>query len=102
MQCRNLIVISLTDVVVGAAIPKGSAVAIQPDAWQGMIEPDQDPQDMLHVTDLFTTAARIAGAMNKIPNDRVTDGIDQTALLLFDEGHGRFPFGRACRPAFLW
>ncbi len=57
--------------------------------WPGMIEPDQDPQDVLHVTDLFTTAARIAGAMNKIPNDRVTDGIDQTALLLLGEGHGR-------------
>jgi arylsulfatase len=57
--------------------------------WPGMIEPDQEPQDMIHVTDLFTTAARIAGAMDKIPNDRVTDGIDQTALLLMGEGHGR-------------
>jgi arylsulfatase len=57
--------------------------------WPGMIEPDQDPQDVLHVTDLFTTAARIAGAMSKVPSDRVTDGIDQTALLLFGEGHGR-------------
>jgi arylsulfatase len=50
--------------------------------WPGMIEPNQDPQDMIHVTDLFTTAARIAGVMGKIPSDRVTDGIDQTALLL--------------------
>jgi arylsulfatase len=57
--------------------------------WPGMIEPDQDPQDILHVTDLFTTAARIGGAMNKVPNDRITDGIDQTALLLLGEGHGR-------------
>ncbi len=57
--------------------------------WPGMIKPDQDPQDVLHVTDLFTTAARIAGALNKVPNDRVTDGIDQTALLLLGEGHGR-------------
>jgi arylsulfatase len=57
--------------------------------WPGMIEPDQDPDDMIHVTDLFTTAARIAGVMDKIPNDRITDGIDQTALLLLGEGHGR-------------
>jgi arylsulfatase len=57
--------------------------------WPGMIEPNQDPQDMIHVTDLFTTAARIAGVMGKIPSDRVTDGIDQTALLLLGEGHGR-------------
>jgi arylsulfatase len=54
-----------------------------------MIAPDQDPDDIIHVTDLFTTAARIAGIMDKIPNDRVTDGIDQTSLLLFGEGHGR-------------
>ncbi len=57
--------------------------------WPGMIAPDQEPTDILHLTDFFTTAARIAGATDKIPNDRVTDGIDQTALLLFGEGHGR-------------
>ena len=57
--------------------------------WPGMIEPDQDPTDMMHLTDLFTTAARLAGAMDKIPNDRVTDGVDQTPLLLLGEGHSR-------------
>jgi arylsulfatase len=57
--------------------------------WPGMIAPDQDPDDILHVTDLFTTAARIAGIKDQIPNDRVTDGIDQTALLLLGENHGR-------------
>ena len=57
--------------------------------WPGMIAPDQDPEDMIHVTDFFTTAARIAGALDKIPNDRITDGIDQSALLLMGEGHGR-------------
>jgi arylsulfatase len=57
--------------------------------WPGMIAPNQDPVDILHLTDLFTTAARLAGAIDRIPNDRVTDGIDQTALLLLGEGHGR-------------
>ncbi len=57
--------------------------------WPGMIEPNQDPIDFIHLTDLYTTAARIAGAMDKIPSDRVTDGVDQTALLLLGEGHGR-------------
>jgi arylsulfatase len=60
--------------------------------WPGMIEPGQDPIDMIHVTDLFTTAARIGGAMDNIPNDRITDGVDQTALLLKGEGHGRRNF----------
>ncbi len=57
--------------------------------WPGMIEPNQDPADMIHITDLFTTAARLGGALNNIPNDRITDGIDQTALLLLGEDHGR-------------
>jgi len=60
--------------------------------WPGMIEPGQDPDDFWHVTDLFTTAARIAGATDKIPNDRITDGVDQTALFLLGEGHSRRNF----------
>ena len=57
--------------------------------WPGMIEPGQDPTDFIHITDLFTTAARIAGATSSIPGDRVTDGVDQTPLLLLGEGHSR-------------
>jgi arylsulfatase len=57
--------------------------------WPGMIEANQDPVDFIHITDLFTTAARLGGAMDNIPGDRVTDGIDQTALLLLGEGHSR-------------
>ena len=57
--------------------------------WPGMIKPGQDPLDKIHITDLFTTAARLGGAMKNVPSDRVTDGIDQTALLLLGEGHGR-------------
>jgi arylsulfatase A-like enzyme len=57
--------------------------------WPGMIAPNQDPVDILHITDLFTTAARLAGALDRIPSDRVTDGVDQTPLLLLGEGHGR-------------
>lgn len=60
--------------------------------WPGMIEPGQDPDDVLHLTDLFTTAARIAGATDKIPTDRITDGVDQTALFLLGEGHSRRNF----------
>ena len=60
--------------------------------WPGMIKPNQDPMDMIHVTDLFTTAARIAGAIGDIPGKRIIDGIDQTPLLLLGEGHGRRHF----------
>ena len=57
--------------------------------WPGTIAPGQDPLDLIHVTDWFTTAARIAGAFDKIPSDRITDGIDQSPLLLNGEGHSR-------------
>ena len=57
--------------------------------WPGMIEAGQDPLDIVSVTDLFVTAARVAGVENKIPVDRVIDGIDQLPLLLNGEGNGR-------------
>ncbi len=57
--------------------------------WPGVIEPGQVVGDMIHVTDLFTTFARLGGKMDQIPTDRVIDGIDQTALLLKGDGHGR-------------
>lgn len=57
--------------------------------WPGTIQPNQEPLDFIHLTDLFTTAARLAGATDNIPGDRVTDGVDQTALLLLGQGHSR-------------
>ena len=74
--------------------------------WPGMIEPRQDPVDVIHLTDLFTTAARLAGALGKIPSDRVVDGVDQTALLLLGEGHSRrdymFYYSGASLGAVRW
>jgi hypothetical protein len=52
-------------------------------------EPVADSVDMIHLTDLYTTAARLGGALDKIPSCRVVDGVDQTALLLLGEGHSR-------------
>jgi len=57
--------------------------------WPGVIEAGSAAGDIIHVSDLFTTFARIAGATDQIPRDRVIDGIDQTALLLKGEHHGR-------------
>lgn len=57
--------------------------------WPAAIEPGSAAGDIIHVSDLFTTFARIAGATDGIPRDRIIDGIDQTALLLQGEGHGR-------------
>ena len=50
--------------------------------WPGMIEPGQDPLDFLQITDWFTTIVSIARASDRIPTDRVIDGVDQSCLLL--------------------
>jgi hypothetical protein len=47
-----------------------------------MIAPGQIVGDIIHETDLFTTFARLAGATENIPTDRIIDGVDQTALFL--------------------
>jgi arylsulfatase len=57
--------------------------------WPGVIEEGSFAGDIVHVSDLFTTFVRIAGATSGIPRDRVIDGVDQTALFLYGEGHGR-------------
>jgi arylsulfatase len=57
--------------------------------WPGVIEPGSYAGDIVHVSDLFTTFANIAQADQYIPRDRVIDGLDQTALLLNGEHHGR-------------
>jgi arylsulfatase len=57
--------------------------------WPGMIEADNVAGDIIHVTDLFTTIARLGGATGGIPSNRVIDGIDQTALMLNGDTHGR-------------
>ena len=57
--------------------------------WPGMIESDSVVGDIVHVTDLYTTIARLAGATDEIPTDRIIDGIDQTALLVNGDSHGR-------------
>lgn len=57
--------------------------------WPGMIEKDSVVADIIHVTDLFTTLSRFSGTMDKIPTDRIIDGVDQSALMLVGETHGR-------------
>ncbi len=57
--------------------------------WPGVIAPNQVVGDIIHITDLFTTFARLAGATDKIPTDRIIDGVDQTSLLLNGDTHSR-------------
>jgi arylsulfatase len=57
--------------------------------WPNMIEADSIVGDIVHVSDLFTSLARFAGATDQIPTDRIIDGVDQSALMLQGETHGR-------------
>jgi arylsulfatase len=57
--------------------------------WKGVIEPRSHAQDIVHVSDLFTTFARLANAEEFIPRDRLIDGVDQTPILFLGETHGR-------------
>lgn len=57
--------------------------------WKSVIEPGSSAEDMIHVSDLFTTFARLGNATDGIPRDRVIDGVDQSGVLLLGETHGR-------------
>ncbi|MCV6598038.1 MAG: sulfatase-like hydrolase/transferase [Mangrovicoccus sp.] len=58
--------------------------------WPGMIAADSMVNNIIHVSDLYTTLARFAGAQGFIPRDRLVDGVDQSASLLFaDAQKGR-------------
>ena len=58
--------------------------------WPGMIQADGLLNSIIHVSDLYTTLSRFAGADQFIPRDRLVDGVDQSAALLFaDESKAR-------------
>lgn len=47
--------------------------------WPGRIEPGRVSNEIVHVTDVFATLAKVAGA--EIPADRPIDGMDQLPFL---------------------
>ena len=57
--------------------------------WPAGIKSDTYVGDMIHVADLFTSLARIAGGTEHIPTDRIIDGVDQTPMMLLGETKGR-------------
>ena len=57
--------------------------------WPGMIEAGTLVGDIIHETDLFTTFARLAGALEHVPTDRIIDGVDQTSLLINGDSYSR-------------
>ena len=57
--------------------------------WPAAIEGGSRVQDIIHVTDLYTTLARLADSGQHIPRDRLIDGVDQSPLIFVGDSHGR-------------
>ena len=57
--------------------------------WPSVIAPNQVVGDIIHITDLYSTFATLAGATKNIPTDRIIDGIDQTSLLFNGDTYSR-------------
>jgi arylsulfatase len=57
--------------------------------WPQVIQAGSMAGDIIHVTDLFTTIARITDSSDQIPRDRIIDGVDQTSLLINGDNHSR-------------
>ena len=60
--------------------------------WPAAIEAGSTAGDIIHVSDLFTTFAKFADAMDEVPTDRVIDGLDQSSMMLLGDTHGRRDF----------
>ena len=57
--------------------------------WPNVIDAGSFAGDIIHVSDLYTSFAKIADATQYIPRDRIIDGINQTALFLNGDTYGR-------------
>ncbi|WMI68331.1 sulfatase-like hydrolase/transferase [Mangrovimonas sp. YM274] len=64
--------------------------------WKDMIEPGQETNELIDLTDLYMVSLRLGGVMNQLPNNLYFDGIDQTSYLLAKDGRSK----RQC--VFLW
>ena len=55
-------------------------------SWPGMIEPGARRDGLFSFSDLLPTVLTLAGAPERVPDDRFVDGVDQTSFLLAPDG----------------
>lgn len=60
--------------------------------WPGQIAKGRVSDEIIHVSDLYSTLANIAGAESAIPTDRPIDGVNQLAFLRGEEQSAREGF----------
>ncbi len=51
-------------------------------SWPGMIEPGRRSDGLVHLLDLFATCLAMAGAAERLPDDRYLDAVDQLSFFL--------------------
>lgn len=56
-------------------------------SWPDVIEAGRVSDGLLSFCDLVPTALRLAGAEDRLPDDRYSDGVDQTSFLLAGDQH---------------
>jgi arylsulfatase len=56
-------------------------------SWPGMVAPGRVSDGLVDFCDLVPTALRLAGAEDRLPDDRYSDGVDQTSFLLAGDQH---------------
>ena len=64
--------------------------------WKGMIEPGQETNELIDLSDLYMISLRLGGVLDKLPDNLYFDGIDQTSYLLTKNGHSHR------QVVFLW
>ncbi len=64
--------------------------------WKGMIEPGQESNELMDLSDIYMVCLRLGGVMDKLPDNLYFDGIDQTSFLLAENGRSHR------QVVFLW
>ena len=60
--------------------------------WPGMVEVGRVSDGIVDFCDLVPTVLRLAGAEDALPDDRYSDGVDQTSFLLAGDRHSNRKF----------
>jgi arylsulfatase A-like enzyme len=64
--------------------------------WKGMIEPGQETNELIDLSDLYMVSLRLGNVIDKLPENLFFDGIDQTSFLLAKNGRSHR------QTVFLW
>lgn len=70
-------------------------------SWPGMVDGGRVSDGIVHLLDVFATAASLAGAGDALPTDRYLDAVDQTSFLLAPADEGEVVSNRKAQHYWL-